>query len=129
MRYVMGDLRYAARTLRTHPGFTLVTVVRLSLGIGASCVIASAIDAVLLRRLTVRAPDGVVRFTQNLPNLGRSSVHPYELYPAMRDRSTLFSDVFGHIEVDVALTEPQPAERVRIHVVTENYFDALGVQP
>ena len=53
----MSDLRYAIRALRNNPGFTLVTTVLLALGIGANCVIFSALDAVLLRPLPVRQPE------------------------------------------------------------------------
>src|SRR5713226_726542 len=123
----MTDLRYAARTLRNHPGFTLVTALLLALGIGATCVIFTALDAVLLRRLPVREPDQLVRLTQNLPNLGKRSDMPYEVYTALRERTTVFAAVFGQMETNVALTDPGPAERIRAHLVTDNYFTALGV--
>jgi predicted permease len=127
----MNDFRYALRTLRNSPGFTLVVTILLALGIGASCVIFSALDAVMLKRLPVRHPEQLFRIVTNLPQLGKRSYMPRALYRALSDRASqdqasVATDAFGFEEEFAGVTEPGPAEQIRVHLVTPNYFSALG---
>ncbi len=123
----MNDLRLAWRTISKSPGFTLATAGLLAAGIGVTTLIFSAVDAVVLRPLPVRHPEQLVRLVQRVPRMGTVSGIPLPVYEALRDRSTTFSAVFGEREEDLAMTEPAPAERIRIHLSTPNFFDALGV--
>jgi len=123
----MNDLRYAARMLATSPGFTLVAVSLLGVGIGANVVIFSALDAVLLRNLPVKHPEDLVRMVQKTPQLGARSSFEYAFYEALRDHSTTLAAVFGEEEWRVALNQPQPAEQIPVNVVTPEFFDVLGV--
>jgi predicted permease len=128
----MNDFRYALRTLRNSPGFTLVVTVLLALGIGASCAIFSVADALMLKRLPVRHPEQLFRIVTNLQQLGgKRSYMSMAVYKALRDRvsSDQFSvatEVFGYHEEFAGVTEPGPAEQIRVHLVTPNYFSALG---
>lgn len=127
----MNDLRYALRTLRNSPAFTLVVTILLALGIGANCAIFSALDAVMLKRLPVRHPEQLYRIVTNLPQLGKRSYMPRALYRALRDRASqdrasAATDAFGFQEEFAGVTEPGPAEQIRVHLVTPNYFSALG---
>jgi predicted permease len=124
---LMDDLRYAARKLAKTPGFTLVAVLLLGAGIGATTVIYSALDAVLLRPLPVQHPENLVRMVQKSPQLGTRSSFEYPFYEALRDHSTTLSAVFGEEELWVALNEPRPAEQLRLSLVTPEYFEVLGV--
>jgi predicted permease len=123
----MTDFRFALRTLRKNPGFTAVTVILLGLGIGASGVIFSAADALLLRRLAVRDPDRLFEVVQTIPQLGKRSDQSWEVYTALRDRTMLVSDVIADCYRDVALTDPGAPEQIRVHFVSENYFTGIGV--
>jgi predicted permease len=123
----MNDLRYAIRGLRNSPGFTAVVTILLALGIGANCVIFSALDAVMLKKLAARDPRQLFRVITNLPQLGKRSYMSSKFYHALRERSTLISDAFGEIEDFAALTEPGPAEQIRVRQVTPNFFSSLGV--
>ncbi len=123
----MSDFRFAARMLARNRGFTLATAGLLAAGIGVTTLIFSAVDAVLLRPLPVSHPEQLVHLVQRLPRIGLDSRVPMPAYEALRDRSITMSSVFGEQEVDRDMTEPAPAERIRIHLSTPNYFDALGI--
>jgi predicted permease len=123
----MNDLRYAARTLRNSPGFTAIVTILLALGIAANCVIFSAVDAVMLKRLPVREPQRLFRVVTNLPQLGKRSYMSRELMEALRDRAKLVSEVFGEQEEFSVIREPGPSEQIRLRSVMPNFFGALGV--
>jgi hypothetical protein len=69
----MSDLRFAVRMFAKSPGFTLVAVVLLAVGVGANALIFSAFDAVLWRPLPVRHAEELVRMVQRIPRIGISS--------------------------------------------------------
>src|ERR1700722_4762525 len=123
----MGDLRYAVRTLAKSPGFTLAVAGLLALGIGANTAIFSALNALLLRQLPVRQPQQLIRLVQTVPRLGVTSIFTHDVYEALKQRADTLSTVFGDAEWPVAMDDPKPAEQVRVHVVTPEFFDALGV--
>jgi putative ABC transport system permease protein len=123
----MSDVRLAARMLAKSPGFTLVAVALLAVGIGANVLIFSAFNAVLWRPLPVRHPEELVRVVQRIPRIGTSSNFHYSFYQALRERSTTLAAVFGEAPIDVAMNQPAPAEQVRVHMVTPEFFEVLGV--
>src|SRR6267378_3350409 len=123
----MSDLRFAVRMLAKSPGFTLVAVALLAIGVGANALIFSAFDAVLWRPLPVRHPEELVRVVQRIPRIGTSSSFHYSFYQALREHSTTLAAVFGEAPIDVAMNRPLPAEQVRIHMVTPEFFEVLGV--
>jgi len=124
----MNDLRLAVRTLSKSRGFTFAAAGLLAAGIGVTTLIFSAVDAILLRPLPVRHPEQLVRLVQRVPRQGTVSSIPLPAYEALRDRSTTLSAVFGDREEGITMTDPAPAELLRVHLVTPNFFDALGVQ-
>jgi predicted permease len=123
----MNDLRYALRMLVRSPGFTLAVAGLLALGIGANTAMYSALNALLLRPLPVRHPEQLIRLVQIVPRIGVTSYFAPELYDELKKHSTTLSAVFGDAEWPVAMDDPQPAEQVRVHVVTPEFFDELGV--
>jgi predicted permease len=125
----MADLRNALRTLLHNPGFTLIAALLLAVGIGANALIYGALDAILLRTLPVRQPDQLVRFVQEMPRIGRRSSLPYTLYRDLLQHSTTLSTAFGEEETDVSMESPAPAEAVRVHLLTPEFFDALDARP
>jgi predicted permease len=123
--------------LRKNPGFTLVAVVTLALGIFANTAIFSAMN-MLFRPLPVDAPDRlavVVAASRDDP--GMWSPHSYSNYRAVLDRNTAFTSLAAYKEAAVALTGDeqsgehgaQQAEVLQGQIVSGNFFDVLGVRP
>ncbi|HXO18878.1 MAG TPA: ABC transporter permease [Thermoanaerobaculia bacterium] len=137
MENLLQDLRYAARTLRLSPAFTAVAVLSLALGIGANTAIFSLIDALLLRRLPVSEPQGLVALGNpaRTGSLSEGSVRgdlfSVPMYRELRDRNRVFSGLFGSGRVGrltVGLDRSTAApESARGRLVTGNYFAVLGV--
>ena len=94
------DLRYAVRTLRRSPGFVLIAVLTLGLGIGATTAISSVVQTILLRPLPFRDSDRLVSVVQNMPpfRAGARSV-PARIYPPQllqwRERTATLAGVVG----------------------------------
>ncbi len=126
----MYDLRFGLRMLRKSPGSTLAIAGLLALGIGASTVIFSLFDSLLLRPLPVRHPERLVRMAQHIPRVGALSSFDYAYYEALRDHATTLESVFGQFGefAHFAMTEPLPAEQITVGLVTPEFFDALGIQ-
>jgi len=122
----MRELRYAARILAARPGLTLIAGGLLAVSIGGGTLLFTAFESVWLRPLPVRHPEQLVRMVQKTPQLGTRSYFPYAYYRALREHSTTLSVVFGEAESLEAMSQPAPAEQVRVRVVTPEFFNALG---
>jgi predicted permease len=122
----MSDLRLAVRMLAKSPGFTLVTVALLAVGVGANALIFSAYEAIVWRPLPVRRANELVRVVQRIPRIGTASSFHYSFYQALREHSTTLAAVFGEAPIDVAMNRPLPAEQIRVHMVTPEFFETLG---
>jgi predicted permease len=123
------DLRYSLRTLFKKPGFTLVVVCTLALGIGANATIFTWIKAVLLASLPgIEQPDGLVELwgaTRNNSALSSS----YLDYLDYRDQNKVLSGLIAHQVLPLNLGRSEKPERVWGAIVSGNYFDVLGVRP
>ena len=129
MRALLQDVRYALRTLSKQPGFTLVAVVTLALGIGANTAIFSVIDAALLRALPYRAPGRLVHLWET--KRSRDFEQREASYPDFLDWRAQGSEVFeglaGYTPRPFTLADAGEATRTRGAAVTANFFDLLGV--
>ncbi len=124
------DVRFGLRLLARSPVFAVTAALLLAIGIGANAVIFSVVDAVMLRRLPVAHPERLVRIVEVHPTGFETWDFPYGLYEALaRSGAPAFSDVFAEGPMDVALSDGAGTERVRIDLVSPNYFASLGVRP
>jgi len=128
----LQDVRYAVRTLVKAPGFTLVVVCTLALGIGANTAIFTLMDQVLLRGLPVRDPQELVVLDPKGANMGRiegDHAFSYPMYRDLRERASVFDGVAARFPVYATMLHQNRSERVLGELVSGNYFDVLGLAP
>src|SRR6202522_4865729 len=130
------DLRYSFRTLGKNPGFTIVAVLTLALGIGANTAIFSLTDQVLLRLLPVAHPEELVILRSPGPSPGRNwndgpggTSFSYPAYKDLRDRNQALAGLLARFAVQVSVAGRGTSELANGELVTGNYFSVLGVQP
>jgi putative ABC transport system permease protein len=131
METLLKDLRYGTRMLLKRPGFTLVAIITLALGIGANTAIFSLINAVLIRPLPFRDPERLVWTWGNIRNGGnRASVSPLD-YLDYRNQNQTFEEFAAMLSFPASanLTGTGEPQRLSAAAVTGNFFQALGVQP
>jgi predicted permease len=125
------DIRYAFRMLAKTPGFTLMAVITLALGIGLNTVVFTVYESVAMKPLGVRSPAEIVRITRpsERPN---SEVFTYPEYEQLRDHARSFASVVA-TSTPQSLTcllpgaKPGEAQVVPARLVSANYFEGLGV--
>lgn len=88
MERFVQDLRYSFRRFRRSPGFVVVAVLLMTIGIGASALIFTVADALLFRPLPVRDPQNLVELFERYPNIRPQSHLPYALYEEIRRQSS-----------------------------------------
>jgi putative ABC transport system permease protein len=129
METLFRDIRYGARSLMKRPGFTVIALIALALGIGANTAIFSLVNAVLLRPLPFAEPDRLVWAWGNVrTGSNRASVSPPDFLD-YRQQNTAFEEFAAFMPVALNLTGSGEPERLTAAGVTGNYFQALGVQP
>jgi predicted permease len=126
----MKDFRYALRQLLRQPGFTIIAVVALALGIGANTVLFSAVNTLFLRPLSYPQPKQLVRVWGSFPERGldRANVS-WPRFQAWRDQQQSFSEFSAQSFTGFTMTGRGDPENLNGVRVTENFFRALGVQP
>jgi putative ABC transport system permease protein len=124
---IAADARYAVRTLRRNPGFAIVVLLTLALGIGANAAIFSVVNGVLLRPLPYRDADRLMVIWGDLRRPGLNDI-PASAgeYVDYRDRSHAFEHVAAYDTVGFNLTGGGEPERVEGAVVTTTFFALLG---
>jgi len=135
-----NDLRYSVRMLAKSPGFTLVAIVSLALGIGANTAIFTLINGVLLKQLPVREPKGLVSFGKAISggvlggvDMGTADLYPYDFARQLEIQPGPFEGIFSYnsrmrkVGVQAGEHPTGQAAQVLAHLVSGNYFEVLGV--
>jgi putative ABC transport system permease protein len=130
METLLQDLRYAARTFRRAPGFTLLAILTIAVGVGANAAIFSIVNAVLLRPLPFRQADRLVL-------VSGADVKTRQVFgdttPAdfldWRARNHTFAAIAAVRGTRLTFTAGDHPEQVAGAMVSANYFDVLGVEP
>jgi len=125
---LLQDLRYGIRMLFKHRGFTIIALVTLALGIGATTAIFSVVDAVVLRPLPFRDPERVVRMWGTFSQGNQASTSPPDFLDYRAQNST-FEEFAARTSRSYNLTGDSEPERVSASLVTTNFFKAIGITP
>jgi putative ABC transport system permease protein len=133
MQSLRQDLRYGVRMLMKKPGFTLIAVITLALGIGANTAIFSVVNAVLLRSLPYRQAERIVAIQELDPQGHRRQV----TMPNFLDWRAQ-NAVFSHLAAirtkqanlaNAGASQAGQAERIEMAITSANFFEVFGVQP
>ena len=130
---MLSDLRYALRTLLKNPGFTIVAVLTLALGIGANTAMFAVVNAVLLKPLPFHEPERLMLVHLLMPGreagVQNEAVWSYPKYRTFLDIQQTFENTALFAGRDLSLSGDSSPERVRGEVVTDRYPGILGITP
>jgi putative ABC transport system permease protein len=131
METLLRDIRYGVRSLLKRPGFTVVALIALALGIGANTAIFSVVNAVLLRQLPYQEPDRLVIVWEanRIKGDNKNNVVSPGNFLSWRDQNTVFSDMAGYVGFTANLTGTDKPEEISGQAVTTNFLSTLGANP
>ena len=130
MSDTLQDLRYAARTLRRAPGFLILTVLTIAVGVGANAAMFSIVNAVLLKPLPFTRPNELVLVTDSDRRTRQSNGDATPAnYLDWQARQHSFTALTAYRQARFALTGGDRPEGVAGAIVNANFFDVLGVAP
>ena len=126
---LIDDVRFAVRGLIKTPGFTVIAVFTLALGIGANTTIFSVVQAVLLRPLPYDEPDRIVEINETHPERGWTIVFSHPNFWDFWEQNKAFEGLAAMDGTAMNLTGFDAPERITGGNITANFFQVLGVQP
>jgi putative ABC transport system permease protein len=127
---LLHDLRYAARLQRKNPGFTVVAVIALALGIGANTALFSVVNTVLLRPLPYKDPERLVMVWEDASRQGYPRDTPAAAnFVDWRDQNQVFEGMAAMYDTSFNLTGTGDPERLEGRSVSASLFPLLGVEP
>ncbi len=129
MQSIWQDLRYAFRVLAKSPGFTVVAVLTLALGIGANTAIFTVVYGVLLRPLPFPQPDRIVQLAETYRADSDEMDLSWNELEHLREYGQLFDHIAGYTDVGFNLATGNEAEHIRGVPASAEYFQVLGVHP
>ncbi|HEY0003690.1 MAG TPA: ABC transporter permease [Pyrinomonadaceae bacterium] len=127
---LLQDVRYGFRMLWSRPGFSIVAIITLALGIGANTAIFSVVNAVLIRPLSFKSPERLVMvWEHNRPRaIERNVINPAN-FMDWQEQNSVLEEMAAFYDAPFNLTGVDDPEELPGQVVTTNYFHVLGVQP
>src|SRR5688572_10976708 len=129
MNRILHDLRGGYRLMLKSPGFSLVAILSLALGVGANTAIFSVVSAVLFRPLPVKDPQQLVSLYSGFGS-NRTTYGPFSYvdYVDFAEKTDVFSGLVAHFQDSMILGESDQGLQVQSAIVTGNYFSVLGVE-
>jgi predicted permease len=124
----LQDLSYGARMLAKSPGFALIAILTLALGIGANTAIFSVVNGVLLNPLPYPHPEQVVSIFTKMPNFENASIS-YPNFEDWRRMNRTFSDIAAYRSAGFNLAGNGEPERLHGEMISAGFFEILGVSP
>ena len=125
---IAQEVLYTGRRLRRAPAFFLVAALLIGIAIAANTVIFGLVDALLLRSLPVREPGSLVQLFEVRPSLPVQANLPEDLRLLIGNESTTMVDVMGELLLTTSLEQGTSTSRVHLGLVTDNYFEGLGIR-
>lgn len=122
MHSVLKDIRYAVRGFRKTPGFALVAVFTIALGVGANTAMFSVVNGVLLKPLSYQDPDGIVR-------VWPEKVFNIQMLQELAERTNAFDALSAYRHIEYTLTGAGSPQVLAGALVSASHFSVLGVQP
>ncbi|MGH9837332.1 MAG: ABC transporter permease [Blastocatellia bacterium] len=126
MQTLLQDLRYGFRTLIKKPGFALIAIIALALGIGANTAIFSVVNSILLRPLAYKDPERLVLINHDYPKINLKASVSAPGYAHYRDNAKSFESVAALSGGNFNLTDGGEPERLNGGLVSQNFFSTLG---
>jgi putative ABC transport system permease protein len=123
---MLNDVRYGIRMLLKSPGFTVVVVITLALGIGANAAIFSVINAVLLRPLPYQHPEGLVLISETTPGDPFSELVSSADFVDWKEQNQVFEQLSAYTYADFVMTDGVEPLQVTGERVSANFFQLLG---
>src|SRR5580765_2504182 len=129
MKTLLQDLRYAIRTMLKKPGFTLIAVMTLALGIGGSTAIFTVVDAALLRGLPYKSPERLYHLWESTPQ--KEFAQREFSYPDFQDyqQNQVMDGLAAYTGGGAIMSGRGEPERLFAPAATANFFSVLGVEP
>jgi macrolide transport system ATP-binding/permease protein len=126
---LFGDLRYAFRTLRKSPGFTLIAMLSLALGIGANAAMFSFVDAMVFRPLPVKSAGSIVALHATSPGAALDNVS-YPDYADLRDQTRTLQSIVAYDFIPAGISASREAlpQMTVGYLVSGNFFSGLGIE-
>jgi putative ABC transport system permease protein len=128
MDTLVKDIRFALRTLRKSPGFTVVAILTLALGIGSNTAMFSVVTAVLLRPLPFPEPNRLVA-VGTMSQTGAVTAESYPDFVDWREQNRSFESLAAYHFTDLTMSGFGDPTHVEANVVTAGFFETLGIQP
>jgi predicted permease len=128
MTSFLQDIRYAIRILAKAPGFTIVAILTLALGIGANTALFSVVNGVLLNPLPYAHPESLVAVYSRTPAFRHASISYPNFLDWARDNHT-FSSLAAFRNDDFNMTGTGEPERLKVEMISANFFSLVGVNP
>ena len=123
------DIQYAFRTLTKNPGFALIGIVTLALGMAVNTTLFSVVNGFLLRPLPVPHPEQITVLSLKQSALPGNHRFSYPDYEDLRDQADTFSDILAYRVTLSGVAVGQKPDHCIISRVSSNYFSSLGVKP